>query len=166
MVGDWIVGLSPKSFGNKIIYAMRVDEIAPFSRYYQDERFSRKIPDFTKTGVVNRCGDNIYKPLADGGFHQIRSMHSHGENENLETKNRDLRGRNVLISKTFYYFGSKAPNLPEALEDLKVGRAHKNKFSPTIISAFMDFLSKKKAGVNAPPTDWPLHDESWKAIEQ
>ena len=162
-IGDWIVGLSPKSSGNRIIYAMRVDEIVPFARYYHDRRFSVKIPDYTRAKVLYKCGDNIYKPLPDGSFRQLQSMHSHGPSENLATKAHDLGGKNALISKTFYYFGSRALDLPESLEELKVGRAHKNNFSQETISAFKEFMSRQTPGVNAPPTNWPLHDDSWRA---
>ncbi len=67
-VGDWIVGLSPKADGNRIIYAMRVDEILSYGQYFFDKRFSAKIPDFGEGKVICKCGDNIYKPLPKGGF--------------------------------------------------------------------------------------------------
>ncbi len=161
-VGDWIVGLSRKADGNRIIFAMQVEEIIPYYRYYRDRRFKVKIPDHTKEMVVYKCGDNIYKPLPDGNFKQLQSMHSNGINENPETKAQDLGGKNVLISKTFYYFGSRALDLPKVLDKLRVGRAHKNRFSSDIISAFIDFITHQTVGLNAPPTSWPLNDDSWK----
>ena len=161
-VGDWIVGISPKANGNKLIYAMRVDEIISYIEYYEDSRFAAKIPYYDKGKVAYKCGDNIYKPLPSGNFLQLQSMHSNGVNENLDTKTHDLGGKHVLISRNFYYFGQKALNLPETLEELKVGRAHKNKFTPDIVSAFLDFIARQTAGVNAPPSSWPLNDDSWK----
>ena len=71
-------------------------------------------------------------------------------------------GKNVLISKTFYYFGSNALDLPEPLDNLKVGRAHKNRFPSNIICAFITFITRQTTGVNAPPTSWPRNDDSWK----
>ena len=62
-MGDWIVGLSPKAKGNRVVYAMRVDEILPFERYYRDPRFADKIPDSNKGEAACEFGDNIYKPL-------------------------------------------------------------------------------------------------------
>lgn len=161
-VGDWIVGLSPKANGNRVIYAMLVEEMIPFNQYYRDSRFTSKIPDYTKGIVVHKCGDNIYKPLPNGDYQQLRSMHSNGTNENQRTKAHDLGGQNVLISRTFYYFGSKALNLPETLEDLRVSRAHKSRFSSDIVSIFINFISKQTIGVNASPTVWPHNDDSWK----
>ncbi|MFX0139393.1 MAG: hypothetical protein ACFFDN_37480 [Candidatus Hodarchaeota archaeon] len=162
-VGDWIVGLSPKARGNRLVYAMKVDEILTYEKYFRDRRFTNKIPAYNKGNVVNKCGDNIYRPLRNGGFKQLQSMHSNGKNENLETKSRDLWGKNVLISETFYYFGQKALGLPKKFEALKVGRAHKCKFSPEIISDFIAFIRRRNAGINAPPTNWPSNDDSWKA---
>jgi len=164
-VGDWIVGISPKADGNRLIYAMHVEEILPYDKYYRDSRFTVKIPDHTKGKVVYKCGDNIYKLLPNGDFQQLQSMHSNGTNENPETKAHDLGGKNVLISKTFYYFGQEALNLPEVLDDLKVGRAHKNRFSQKVISAFIDFIARQTEGVNAPPSAWPLNDKSWKMAQ-
>ena len=161
-IGDWLVGLSPKCAGNKLIYAMKIEEVLPYCAYFGDGRFAAKIPDYTKGTVVCKCGDNVYAPLPDGGFLQLPSTHSNGTEENLGTKARDLGGKNVLISKTFYYFGSQACPLPPALDCLKVGRAHKNRFSQDTIFRFLHFISDKTAGINAPPTCWPHDDESWK----
>ena len=165
-VGDWIVGLSPKADGNRIVFAMKIDEILPYEKYYQDRRFSAKKPNFDKGKVVNKCGDNIYKPLPNREFQQLRSMHSHGKEENPETKAHDLGGVNVLISKRFHYFGSRGPELPMGLAELKVGRAHKNRFSEETILAFLDFINCQKAGVNKPPSAWPRNDDSWKTAER
>lgn len=163
-VGDWIVGLNPKADGNRLIYAMQVEEILPYDQYYRDTRFAVKIPDYTKGKVVYKCGDNIYKPIPNGNFRQLQSMHSNGTNENLKTKAHDLGGKNVLISKAFYYFGSRALDLPDILNDLRVGRGHKSRFSSAIVSAFIGFISRQTVGVIAPPTDWPCNDDSWKTV--
>jgi len=161
-VGDWVVGLSPKVDGNRIIYAMQVKEIVPFDKYYRDSRFAVKIPDYSTGKVVHKCGDNIYKPLPKGEFQQLQSMHSNGTYENHSTKAHDLGGKNVLISRTFYYFGSRPLDLPESLDDLKVVRFHKNRFTQDMVSAFVTFITRQTAGINAPPTSWPHNDDSWK----
>jgi hypothetical protein len=125
-----------------------------------------KIPDRSTGKVVNKCGDNIYMPLPNGSFRQLQSMHSNVTSENPKTKAQDLGGKNVLISKTFYYFGSRPLDLPTALDYLKVGRGHKSRFPSDIIAAFMDFIARQTAGVNAPPATWPQHDDSWETVSQ
>jgi Nucleotide modification associated domain 2 len=163
-VGDWVVGLSPKADGNRLIFAMQVEEIVPYHRYYSDIRFVAKVPDYSFGKVVYKCGDNIYKPLPNGDFQQLQSTHSNGANENLKTKAHDLGGKNVLISRTFYYFGSRPLDLLKSLDGLKVGRGHKCIFPPDIVSAFIAFITRQTAGVSAPPTYWPHNDDSWKTV--
>lgn len=160
-VGDWIVGLSPKASGNRIVFAMRVDEILDYASYHCDERFANKIPDFVRSEVVWKAGDNIYRPTPSGDFQQLRSMHSNGDVENPETKAHDLGGLKVLIASKFYYFGGSGPELPPHLEELKVGRAHKNRFSRETIRSFLEFISAYTQGVCAAPTTWPRCDTSW-----
>ena len=161
-VGDWIVGLSPKSRGNRVVFAMEVDEILDYASYFRDRRFAGKIPDYSRGEVVWKAGDNIYRPLPNGEFQQLRSMHSHGDEENPETKAHDLGGVNVLVAKKFHYLGASGPELPPHLEELKVGRAHKNRFSQKAIRDFLEFISSYPQGVSAPPRKWPSSDMSWK----
>lgn len=143
------------------MFAMKVDEILDYASYFYDQRFANKIPDYIKEEVVYKTGDNIYRPLSNGRFQQLQSMHSDGENEDRDTKRLDLKGVNVLIGKTFHYFGGSGPDLPEGLNELKVGRGHKNRFSPETISKFLKFISSYRQGVIAPPTNWPSGDNSW-----
>lgn len=164
-VGDWIVGLSSKADGNRVVYAMRVDEIIDFATYFRDERFAAKRPDFTKSAVVCKCGDNIYEPLSNGTFRQLRSTHSNGVLEDPAKKARDLGGRNVLIGRKYVYFGSKGPELPPHLEELKVGRAHKCRYPRHVVESFITFVSQFKEGVIGRPAMWPEHDLSWRQDE-
>jgi hypothetical protein len=160
-VGDWIVGLSPRATGNRVVFAMKVDEILDYARYFHEQRFANKIPNYTMGKVIYKTGDNIYKPLPNGGFQQLRSMHADGEKENLQTKAHDLGGVNALVGKMFHYFGGSGPDLPAWLNELKVRRAHKNRFSQKTISDFLKFISSYPPGIIAPPTNWPHGDSSW-----
>lgn len=161
-VGDWIAGLTPKASGNQLVYAMRVDEVMPFAAYFTDGRFERKKPDYARQGAVWRRGDNIYQPLPDGGFRQLQSGHSNGVHENPESKAHDLAGLNVLVAEEFYYFGSDPLELPPDLHVLKVGRAHKNRFPPEVVDAFLRLVRSHPKGVLARPHRWPEGDESWR----
>jgi hypothetical protein len=162
-VGDWIAGLTSKSKGNKLIYAMRVSEIVTFIDYFGDDRFGVKKPDFSKGEVLHKCGDNIYEPLADGKFRQLQSMHSKNRtvHEDPGAKRHDLRGLNVLVSDNFSYLGKSAVELPDNLTDLIVGRGHKNKFSQETVATFEAFFSKLPSGVADAPSVWPGDDVSW-----
>jgi hypothetical protein len=160
--GDWIVGLTPraKGKGNKIVYFMRVDEKMDFQGYWRDRRFRRKMPRYDKDLQV-RCGDNIYEPLPNGEFRQLRSMHSNDEAEDPVRKAHDLGGRYVLVSETFAYFGSKVLTLPPELSELAVGRGHTCRFSDHVKAEFMQLVGDWKFGVYAPPSRWPEDDKSW-----
>lgn len=163
--GDWIVGLSPKADGNRIVYAMQVEKILTHDKYYKDSRFAAKKPDYSTGKIKNKCGDNIYKYLSNGEYRQLPSYHSNKKNretEDSEAKEHDLSGINVLISKKFYYFGSQAIPLPKKLCGLKVLRGHRNRFSEDVIKRFLKFIDKKQRGRCAFPTKWEEDNNSCK----
>jgi len=164
--GDWVLGIGRKKYGNKLIYAMEVtEEPISYLKYFNDKQYEKKIPDFSKKGLVYKCGDNIYKPLSNGEYKQLESMHSIGEIEDFETKKHDLGGNNVLISNFFYYFGSKPKdiiNQNKKLEPLRVGRAHKCNFDEEVIEEFFKIIKTFSKGVNAPPRKWKEEDNSWR----
>lgn len=135
---DWVIGLTPKADGNRVVFFMRVDDVKQFDKYWRDTRFKQKKPRYD-AGVPSKSGDNTYEPVA-GGYRQLPSMHSHSDgHENAETKERDLSGRQVLISETFAYFGSQPRDLPLDLKPLIIGRAHRCRFSDEVKDAFFRF---------------------------
>jgi hypothetical protein len=159
--GDWIVGLTPKAQGNRIVYYMRVDDVMEsFADYWADRRFRVKKPT-DADGVRSRHGDNIYEPLATGGYRQLRSMHSNGDAENEEAKAHDLGGGRVLISENFAYFGSKALPLPTELQSLVVARGHRRRFPEGVKLEFIRFAEKVGFGVQEAPGRWPEGNDSW-----
>ena len=100
--------------------------------------------------MINICGDNIYEPLPDGSFKQLRSMHCEGDIA------KDLKGRNVLIGEQFYYFGKNAVELPESIHGIiKKGQGYKCNIPDYLIQEFLEFLSQYKPGINGNPTSWP-----------
>ena len=57
-IRDWVVGLTPRALGNRIIYAMRVTEKVLFKDYWLDSRFECKRPDMDSVRAVDRRGAN------------------------------------------------------------------------------------------------------------
>jgi len=153
-VGDWIVGLSPKAAGHRIVYFMRVDEKLTFQQYWSDPRFRRKRPRHGGAFVQKR-GDNIYEPLPDGEYRQLPSLHAEKD------KAHDLGGQYVLVSATFGYFGSRAVRLPAELNSLVVQGGHKCRFSNEVITAFLHYTGRLGRGVLGCPTHWKQQDSSW-----
>jgi len=159
--GDWVVGLTSKAAGNRIVYLMRVDDVMEsLSEYWFDPRFKAKKPTYTG-GIRRKCGDNIYEPLASGGYRQLRSAHSDGDAENEDNKAHDLGGKRVLVSETFAYFGSKALPLPPELQCLRVMRGHRSQFSDAVKAEFIRFAGSVGFGVHGAPRRWPNGDDTW-----
>ena len=154
--GDWVVGLTPRKSGNKLLYAMRVtDEPLSFEKYFKDKRFKKKKPRWFSCENQLCCGDNIYRRLRNGSFGQLPSWHSlPGGGRDKEQMRIDLRGERVLVSRDFFYFGSKPLSLPRKLNELIVGRGHKCNFSATTIANFDRFIRRKPRGRNSDPTDF------------
>lgn len=155
--GDWIVGLTPKKDGNRIVYFMRVDENPlTYAAYWNDRRFKAKRPR-KADAVLAKCGDNIYEPQGDG-YKQLLSMHK------PEDKTHDLSGKYVLISETFAYFGSKPRDLLPELAALVPGRGHRSRFSDEVKAAFLSFTRTVTLGIHAQPHHWESGDTSWKTL--
>lgn len=162
--GDWVVGLTPRSLGNHVAYAMKVDESLSFEDYWRDARFEAKRPRW-QAGVplVEKCGDNCYEPVP-GGFRQLPSAHwDHKNNrEHQEAKAKDLRGKQVLVARRFCYFGADAVLLPESVSFRFPERFHRVNFSDQERAALVAFLDALPQGIRGRPRNWRDDDMSWR----
>lgn len=152
-IGDWIVGLSGKSHGNKLVYAMKVKEKITFEQYFKDPRFDLKKPDPKSQDNKRRCGDNMYYRAKENmPYKQVRgAFHSPDEFQ------RDTRSEYVLVSARddFYYFGKDAKELPSGiLQKIVVGRGHRSKFELNTIEEVIEFISRLTKGINSEPRDF------------
>lgn len=143
-VGDWVIGTgSVENVGNdKLIHAMKIEEILTFEQYSKDKRFQCKIPNWKSNDPVKRVGDNIYYKDENNVFIQKPSNHSNKDGtENIKLKENDLRGEKILISKYFCFYGKKAIQIPENLQFIiKKGLGHKSNFSQSDITIFLKWL--------------------------
>lgn len=152
--GDWVAGTgSVGNVGNdRLIYAMKVTAVELLEDYGIDPLYVNKIPI---QGKMEEKGDNIYYRDIKGDFRQrFPSVHSNPDGEDLQQKNFDLKGRNVLISKPgdYYYFGGEAPRIPTSLQCIiKKGPNHKSKFPKSIIDSFLHWIVGQESGFNAYP---------------
>ena len=102
-VGDfWICGFSQKKYGNKLIYAMRVDEVLDFDEYYYDKRFSKKKPNINGSWQET-VGDNMYYLDKKGDWQQHKTEY-HTDSKHKE---QDQKYHKVFISDHYYYFGER-----------------------------------------------------------
>ncbi|MBI9095671.1 MAG: hypothetical protein JEY71_12380 [Sphaerochaeta sp.] len=158
----WIVGISPKSRGNELIYIMRVDHCVEFPEYY--ESYPQKRPDFSK-GQVDTCGDNIYRPI-DRRYEQLRSRHSYppfGDSwsVNNNAMNRDIGGKYVLLSDNFVYYGKETVKIEGSMKELIVGRGYRCNFSQDAIKALEKYINERSVdfqngAILADPDLWRL----------
>lgn len=148
--GDWIIGTSPKKWGNKLVFSMQVSEILPFESYYLDARFEKKKPDKNRTWDV-QCGDNMYYKDQNEKYRQ----HPTNNHLNPEDIAKDLKYPFVFISEHFYYFGDKAESIPSEYQDLIWKRQGvKGHHDPAVVDSFLKWLKEKfDMGVHGTPKD-------------
>ena len=144
-VGDWIIGTGSLSRGDneeRLLYAMRVEEVLSYDEYFEREDFEYKKPK--DSNLHDPQGDNIYytgKPLDGERIEDPdinRNTMPEGEriyyrdslpfvqldNPNhppsrIKADTPDAPDRQaVLVSRQFWYFGGKEVHLPED-EDLR-----------------------------------------------
>ena len=149
--GDYVVGIGPKHLGNRVVYAMLVNETIGFDDYWRDPRFRAKRPD-AEAGGESAVGDNIYHRDPTGRWQQERSQHSTG------AIRKDTDGAKVLISTDFIYWGGDGPELPpsiRAIIPLTQGhRSRKNApYAPDFIEWFESHKERGRLG-------WPIQGTS------
>lgn len=157
-IGDWLVGTGSVSMKNegRLIYAMKVEEIISFDEYWNDPRFQYKKP-YLKGTLVQMYGDNFYHTV-DERMVQEPSAHSNPDLEQrIKLYNKDVKGKRVLLSKTFYYFGDNCPLIPTELQTIcSSGRAYKyKKITEEQIKSFVSWLeSNYNVGIHGDPCNW------------
>lgn len=174
--GDWILGFSSKTmvrakdpvYEERLIFVMQVSEKMTIQEYWNDLRFSSKIPNLSEKATVHKCGDNIYRPLAknpikDDDYEQIVNA-NHGPGN----KSNDLSGRFVLIATRFWYFGQKRILLPDEVRPkVPYGRAPYGVLTHDQSKghAFINYIESFSPGIYGPPHSWPETDNSWRNYE-
>lgn len=147
--GDWIVGTGAKGNvgADRVIYAMQVEKVVPLGTYGVSWHFAKKRPKMDGT-VRQRVGDAVYFQSADGKLGQRESRHGPADMK------RDLRGKYVLVSKTFWYWGRDAIPLPKHLHKIvKRGPGHRSKFDGATIQAVTAWIREQSGGRRGVPSD-------------
>ncbi len=157
-IGDWIVGFGSKNLGNlnKLIYAMKVEKIITFDEYWDNESYECKKP-IINGSLAQMYGDNFYHTTAKGVV-QEKSAHCL---KDLTTNNkhllRDAGGKNVLLSKHFFYFGDKCVDIPQDLNKIYCesrGYCYRN-ICDNLVNKFIEWLETNyKVGIYGDPINW------------
>ncbi len=112
--GDWIVGNASVSDGQRLVYAMCLDEVLDFDSYFRDPRFMQKRPK--PQGVLKeQSGDNFYF-REKGVWKRLPSRFHNDQSFFYKDLGKDLSGRPVFIGQRYYYFGDKRIAFPEKLK--------------------------------------------------
>lgn len=171
-VGDWVIGTGSRALErisnrdqlHHLIFAMQIEEITTFEDYWNDNRFQYKKPVINGS-LVQIYGDNFYhKDEKTGDWIQENSAHSLKSGfPNNDHLIRDTKSENVLISKTFYYFGNNSFLIPKKfLAICCEGRGIKSISIPEDISSeFIEWLtSKYELGIHGDPINWVEHSDT------
>jgi hypothetical protein len=142
-VGDWIIGTGSKNtrlkdgntydLSDSLVYAMKVTNKLSLAEYdsFCQQYLPNKLPDYRKKDWRYRMGDCIYN-------YSIGPSPTMREGNHTEIhKERDLSGKNALLSNCFYYFGEEARPLPYHLRPLiKRSQGHRKILSPELVKDF------------------------------
>ena len=166
-VGDWIVGTGSreKRIGDKLVYAMRVEEILSFDQYWLDDRFRRKRPNLNSS-VKMAYGDNIYHRDLTGSWQQENSRHSLEDGTpNPGHVKKDTSVNRVLLSQEYVYHGGSGPIIPSQFRtgyevDLVHGRPfYRVNFPDKMRDAVIAWIRQDlEAGLQADPYAWNSRD--------
>jgi hypothetical protein len=158
-IGDWIIGTGSKNaicndgkvydLSDKLVYAMKINDIKTLQDYdnFCKSSLPNKIPNRQTNYWRLRVGDCIYD-YSKGHNPSIRdSVHKESNRE------RDLSGRNALLSDNFYYFGEEPIPLPPDLKPLiKRNQGHRKIENPYLVSRFEGWIKQfGKNIINADP---------------
>jgi hypothetical protein len=155
-VGDLILGITPKGKGNKLIYAMIVDEKLTFNEYWTDERFQYKKPVLNGS-IVEMMGDNIYfYNEHKKKWIQADSHHSLDKGKiNKDNVLNDTQSDSVLVSTHFIYFGKDSVSLPPSFkEEIIVGRSHRCINDEDSKAIWLWLKKSYPPGIHADPTNF------------
>ena len=141
-IGDWVVGFGSKNspigdIFDKIVYAMKVTSVLTLQEYDQlcRDKHPKKIPDWFSKDFRKKVGDCIYD-FSKGEVLNIR-LGVHSE----INRQRDLGGKNALLSKHFFYFGDKPIAIPKELEPIiHYTQGHKSTSNDPYTSAFEKWI--------------------------
>lgn len=134
----WVVGLAGASLTDRprrsIVYAMQVTDVLDFESYYEEYPDKRPNREGLTSADPAWHGDAIYDGNDPATAHQLAPCaHSAGDQEDEGSKHRDLKGRYVLVSDHFVYFGADAPYDPVE-QRLHHGQGHTCNHSPEAIA--------------------------------
>lgn len=162
-IGDWVIGTGSRALEDttgkklidKLIYAMEVTERITLEDYWIDPRFQYKKP-IMNGALVTMYGDNFYHKDANGNWIQEDSAHCKLDGTcHPEHLKKDTGGNNVLISENFYYFGDKAPVIPNELIEICHSTQGQKKVTSQLANDVVNWVTTNfHKGIHGDPLNW------------
>jgi hypothetical protein len=142
-----------------MVYAMLIEKVITLREY--DARsaaeWPHRIPKIHSADLSERLGDCIYdfssgSPYQRGGVHGAQNI------------KRDLSGENVLISRHFYYFGSRAIEIPQELKPIcPKTQGHRRALNDEHFTRFVEWVSGLP-NARGQVQGWPDYIVKWDDI--
>ena len=170
-IGDWIAGFTSMSLNNdsvgqeRLVYLMHIDNKITFVEYWNNPKYITRRPDIKSKNVMDKIGDNIYKPLksvpkSPSDFELIGNLHN-----TAKDKERDLNGKYVRISNHFYYFGENPLVIPDDCRPTvpKVQSPYGYETKDMMqANRFINYIQANyKSGIYNHPHTWFSGDTTW-----
>jgi hypothetical protein len=141
-VGDWIVGTGSAQSDiddvqGKVIYVMQVTDKMTMREYeaWAQEHRPEKVPDPRNHDPRRWVGDAV----CDFSVDPPRKRPGPRDDSNRKT---DLGGGYALLSEHFFYFGDRARELPEHLQEVVLRRqGHRSRKNAPYVEPFVDWLT-------------------------
>jgi len=162
-IGDWVIGTGSRALEDttgkklidKLIYAMEVTERITLEEYWDDPRFQYKKP-VMNGALVTMYGDNFYHKDTNGNWIQEDSAHCKLDGTcHPEHLKKDTGGNNVLISERFYYFGDKAPVIPNELIKICHTTQGQKKITNQLADDIVNWVKNNfHTGIHGDPLNW------------
>jgi Nucleotide modification associated domain 2 len=162
--GDWIAVTGSRNapsgdLSGYLVYAMRVDEVLSLANYDQccGQFWRRRIPGISSLDLSERLGNCIYdfsrgEPIQRPCVHGPLNI------------SKDLSGQNALVSKHFYYFGSRAIPLPPHLAEMcHQTQGHRSDANDPFFKDFVRWIEREECNVGQ-PYGWPDYIVDWESI--
>jgi hypothetical protein len=155
-VGDWIIGFRSRH-PSEVLYAMQVTERLTLGDYWLDPRFSNRRPG------QSAYPDNFYSPTNVDTLEQVPN-HVHVPADAAK----DCRGRNVLLSERFWYFGANSVPLPNELLHLvhtTQGHSVHHARRPDDVAKLRRWLETWPVGMHGQPVRSAMMTQETKAVD-
>ena len=160
-VGDWIIGTGAKGINleRRVIYLMKVTEKLLLEDYWNDPRYQFKKP-ILNGSLITIHGDNVYSKDEKGRWCQADCQHTNLDATIKEEHiKRDTRGKFVLLSDHFYYFGDTHFQIPDEFKSIcSKSRDYHSPKSEIETKCFEDFINwvstNYHQGIHGEPIDW------------